>query len=325
MSGVASDIGQYVLRPTPEEVRETRVLYHSYDLSHVLEALPKIASLRALGLSVTTLTDPELLMHKLDFDFLFKTQFDEPFAGHELLTPALAAYQGIPALGPPAPVRALSEDKVLGKMMAASAGVEVARHQVINPRRQPGLSNLYPPGRWILKPRSGVMSEQIGFVDDAASWRKAIARASHPMHGGRDFLVEEFVPGLNLAVPVVDGLPPLAAFLEQGEARNNILTKSGKEGLTPDYRSDPYDGPGAAQARAAAARMAATITPFDYARFDFRFEPVSNRLVFLEVNIICAIGLYSVVTQAAALHGIDHATLIGHVFTHSLRRQRKPA
>jgi D-alanine-D-alanine ligase len=195
---------------------------------------------------------------------------------------------------------------------------------LIDPKN-PSISSTYPGGRWVLKPRCGVMSETLDVVDDAPSWRRAIGRAMHPMHGGQEFLAEEFIPGLNLAAPVIDGFPPnsFTAFLERGEKTHNILTKSGKEGTTADYGSEPYSGPGAAEATAAAAKLAAALGPLDFARFDFRFEPVSNRLVFLEVNINCAIGPLSVAGQAAALRGVDHLTLMRHIIAHSLRHQRK--
>ena len=78
-------------------------------------------------------------------------------------------------------------------------------------------------------------------------------------------------------------------------------------------------------AKAAAAKMAEVMGPFDYARFDFRYEPVSNRLVFLEVNMSCAMGPLTVLTRAAEKVGIDHPTLVGHILSHSLRRQRRAA
>jgi D-alanine-D-alanine ligase len=322
MSSVTTELEPMILRPTEEEVRNTRVLYFSYEVENTLEALPKIESLRGLGLSVTTMTESARLLEPLDFDFIFTTRLAEPFDGNEVLIPALGGLRGIAVLGPPPAVRAISEDKVVGKMMAQSVNVEVARHRVIKVR-EPALSRQYPGGRWILKPRTGVMSQYIGYIDDPSSWKKAMERATHPMHQGRDFLVEEFVPGLNIAVPVIEGLPIRSAHLERGETRHNILTRDGKEGRDASYDNEVYEGPGAAEARAAAARMAAAMSPFDYARFDFRYEPVSNRLVFLEVNACCAMGPYSVVARSARRLGLDHQTMTGHIFTHSLRRQRR--
>jgi D-alanine-D-alanine ligase len=330
---LAADIGKAILRPTPEEVRDTRVLFHSRyatDLSveqwnqfgyTVAYHKAVVETLRTLGLRVTTGSDVEMLFRPLEFDFIWFTQVEAPFQGHELLIPTVAALRGISFLGPSAPVRAFSEDKVVGKALASAVNVDVAEHRVINPRA-PGAGDLDLAGRWVLKPRTGVMSEHITVVEGPGGWRYAIKRAGHTRHAGREFIAEEFVPGLNLAVPVIEGLPALPVFQERGEAKNNILTESGKEGKTNDYVSEVYTGPGAEEAQAAAARLASAIAPFDYARFDFRFDPAKNRLVFLEVNMNCAMGPASVLNRAAALRGIDYPTLVGHIFTHSLRRQR---
>jgi D-alanine-D-alanine ligase len=331
-----SDLSQFVLSPSPHEIRDTEVLFHTRHATDLTEERKRrfgytvvyheaiLTNLRGLGLNVTTGSDPEMLFRKLDFDYIWFTQIEDQFQGHELLIPAVAAMRGIAFLGPSAPVRALSEDKILAKALAASLGVEVAKHRIVGPAT-PGLSDLSLPGRWILKPRTGVMSEHLVFIDGEAGWPAALGIVTDPRHHGREFIAERFVPGLNLTVPVIEGFPlqSFPVFVERGESRNNILTEAGKEGHSPDYMSEPYSGPGAAEASAAAARLAAAIAPFDYARFDFRFDPEQSRLVFLEVNMNCAMGPAAVVSRAAELRGLNYRTLVGHVFTHSLRRQAK--
>jgi D-alanine-D-alanine ligase len=332
-----SDLIKYVLRPSSNEIRHTHVLFHTRHATDLTEERKRrfgytvvyheaiLKNLRDIGLKVTTGSDPEMLFKGLDFNYIYFTQIEDQFQGHELIIPCIAAFRGIPFLGPPAPVRALSEDKILAKALAASIGIEVAKHRVINPL-PPGILDIPFPGRgrWVLKPRTGVMSEHITFVDSEAGWRAALINAGAAGHAGREFIAERFVPGLNLTVPVIEGFPPQAfpVFVERGEPRNNILTEAGKEGHSKDYASEPYSGPGAAEASAAAVRLAAAITPFDYARFDFRFDPEQSRLVFLEVNMNCAMGPAAVVARAAALRGIDYQSLVGHIFVHSLRRQQ---
>jgi D-alanine-D-alanine ligase len=331
-----SDLSKYVLFPSPNEIRDTRVLFHTRHATDLTEERKRrfgytviyheaiLRTLRNIGLNVTPGSDPEMFFKGLDFDYIYFTQIEDQFQGHELLIPCIAAFRRIAFLGPAAPVRALSEDKILAKALAASIGIEVAKHRVISPRL-PGISDLSLPGRWIVKPRTGVMSEHIAFIEDEADWRAALTNVTDPRHAGREFIAERFVPGLNLTVPVIEGFPlqGFPVFVERGEPRNNILTEAGKEGHSTDYKSEPYSGPGADEASAAAARLAAAIAPFDYARFDFRFDPEQSRLVFLEVNMNCAMGPAAVVTRAAALQGIDYQSLVGHIFTHSLRRQQK--
>ncbi|MBV9997069.1 MAG: hypothetical protein JO127_17840 [Caulobacteraceae bacterium] len=331
--GSSSDLSRYVLAPTAEEIADTKVLFYApYAAALTEENLRKhgyvvtiqAALLRALrehGLDVTPASDPEILFGPFEFDYVFAYNILAPIEGRELLIPSIAAFRGVPFLGAPAPVRALSEDKTLAKALAASLGIEVAEHRVINPLRT---TDIALPGRWILKPRNGVMSREITLIEGEADWPAALAGAAHPRNEGRDFIAEAFVPGLNLTVPVVEGFPLQAfpVYMEQGEPRNNILTATGKDGRTSDYASEPYSGPGAAEASAAAARLAGALAPFDYARFDFRFDPERGRLVFLEFNIVCAAGPANVVAKAAAARGVDYKALIGHIFTRSLRRQR---
>ncbi len=323
-----------LLRPTAQELHDTKVLFlarHATNFSrarqqkygyHVVYHETLLKTLREIGLKVKPASDFKVLFDNRDYNYLYGIHSHALFDGHELLAPSIAAYHGIPFLGAPAPVRALSEDKVLGKEAAASVGIDVARHKVISPFA-PDLEDVFLPGSWILKPRGGIASDALMKVDNEADWREALSAVADPRNEGRDFLAEEFVPGLNLTVPVIEGLPPesLAVFVERGRAGDNLLTKEGKRGQKPDYASEPYSGPSAAQASAAAARLAAEITPFDYARFDFRFDPETERLVFLEMNIACNKSRASIVRKAALLHGIDYHAMVSHIFTFSLRRQ----
>jgi D-alanine-D-alanine ligase len=334
MGHAPSDLTQYIQRLSPDEIDGTHVLFHTRHATNLTrERFERVGytaryhaavlnALRSIGLQVTPASDPKMLFGELDFDYIYFTQIEDSFLGHELLIPCLAAFREIPFLGPPAPMRGLSEDKVLAKAVAASLGIEVAKHELISPVRTER-ATFSLPGRWVLKPRNGVMSEGVAFIDSKGGWRDALSRLVESRHADREFIAEEFVPGLNLTVPVIEGFPPQSfpVFAEHGDPKQNILTESSKEGLSSGYVSEPYFGPGAAEASAAAARLARILSPFDYARFDFRFDPERNRLVFLEVNMNCAMGPGAVVTRAAEMCGLDYQTLIGHVFAYSLRRQ----
>ncbi|RWB98411.1 MAG: hypothetical protein EOS07_34925 [Mesorhizobium sp.] len=327
---------EYLLTPSPEELAHTHVLFlarHALDSSperrakygyHVVYHAIMLETLRGLGFRVTPASEHEVLFGPLDFDFLYAIHSHAIFDGHELLAPAIAAYRGVPCLGASASSRAVSEDKVLAKQLAASLGLDVAKHRIMQPGE---VSNVKfsLPGSWIVKPRGGIASDAIVKVENEADWRDALTTISDPRHGGREFIAEEFVPGLNLTVPIVEGFPPgsLAVFEEHGRPGDNVLTNEAKRGLNSSYKSAPYDGPGAEEVSEATARMVAEMSPFDYARFDFRYDPDTRRTVFIEVNIACNMAPASAVYRSAALHGIKYEELVGHVLTHSLRRQRK--
>ena len=281
-----------------------------------------LKGLRHLGFKVTPESKPAVLLGPLDYDYIFAMHLKSSYDGHELLGAAIAAQRGIPFMGAPAPIRAMAEDKVLGKHVAASIGLDVVEHHLIDPLR-PETTEFLPPGRWVVKPRGGCDSIAIMLVEGEVAWRDVFVEIADPKYEGRQFIAERFVPGLNLTVPVIEGFPTRSfdVFLEKGRPSDNILDHASKIGQTPGYESDPYFGPGSMEASAAAAKMAAAIAPFDYARFDFRFDPESNRLVYLEANIVCALAPAAVVARAAEDKGITYPSLIGHIVTHSLRRQ----
>ena len=330
-SKLTANLSKFALRPSVKEVRDTHILYlarHATDMSpeqvkrhgySVTADAIILKTLRDIGFKVTAQSELEALFDRLDFDFIFSSNPQTAFEGHELLYAAIAAYRGIPFIGAPAPFRALAEDKILGKHVAASIGLEVAEHHLIDPAR-PEMADFSLPGRWIIKPRGGYDSISVILVDDEAAWRDAIKEAANPRHEGRKFFAEAFIPGLNFTVPVIEGFPPqsFAVFEERGRKGDNILDQAGKTGHAPTYSAEPYFGPGAEEASAAAA-----IAPFDYGRFDFRYDPDAKRLVFLEVNIVCAMGPATVLARAAALRGINYPSLVGHLVTQSLRHQRR--
>ena len=325
---------EYLLSPSPEELADTHVLFlarHALDSSperkalygyHVTYHAILLNTLRELGFKVTPASEHEVLLGPLDFDFLYAIHSHAIFDGHELLAPAIAAYRGVPCLGASAPTRAVSEDKILAKQVAASIGLDVARHKLIGSDDRIDL-----PGTWIVKPRGGIASDAVLKVESQEGWREALAIIADPKHRGRDFIAEEFVPGLNLTVPVVEGFPIglLAVFEERGRPGDNVLTNEAKRGLNNTYKSAPYEGPGSREVLEATIRMAAEISPFDYARFDYRFDPDTGRAVFIEVNIACNMAPASAVYRSVALHGIKYEELVAHVLTYSLRRQRKQA
>src|SRR5665213_1584035 len=186
MSDSQPNLIRHILRPSPDELRETHVLFHTKHATQLTQERTDrygytvvyhaaiFNTLRNIGLRVTAGSEPEMLFRALEFDYIYFTQVDLPFQGHELLIPCIAAYREIPFLGPSAPMRALSEDKILGKALATSVGVDVAKHVVINPIL-PGSSNLSMPGRWVVKPRNGVMSEHITFIESEGRWPAVLA------------------------------------------------------------------------------------------------------------------------------------------------------
>jgi D-alanine-D-alanine ligase-like ATP-grasp enzyme len=125
MLNAPSTLEHYILKLTPKEVQDARILYYFYNKNYIAELNGNIQSFEKLGLNVTIIDDPEVMLGSHDFNFILQPHLKSQSAGHELLVPAFAALRGVAVVGPPAPIRAMSEDKVLGKALAASVGVSV--------------------------------------------------------------------------------------------------------------------------------------------------------------------------------------------------------
>ncbi|MGZ9213985.1 MAG: GNAT family N-acetyltransferase, partial [Candidatus Binatia bacterium] len=160
-SSAESRLIRYLLSPSPEERAGTHVLFlarHALDSSperkakygyHVTYHAILLNAIRELGFKVTPASEYEVLFGPLNFDFLYAIHSHGKFDGHEFLASAIAAYRGIPCLGSSATTRAISEDKVLAKQVAASLGLDVAKHRIISPGLV-DIDGFSLPGSWIL-------------------------------------------------------------------------------------------------------------------------------------------------------------------------------
>ena len=67
--------------------------------------------------------------------------------------------------------------------------------------------------------------------------------------------------------------------------------------------------------------LAREFWPFDYGRFEFRYDPEFDALLFMEVNLSCNLWSQKTISRSAATIGVDHATLVESIVAHSLGRQ----
>ena len=68
-------------------------------------------------------------------------------------------------------------------------------------------------------------------------------------------------------------------------------------------------------------RLLPELWPFDYGRFEFRYDPATNDLLFMEVNLSCNLWSKKTISRSAASIGVDHAALVETIVGHSLARQ----
>jgi D-alanine-D-alanine ligase len=181
-----------------------------------------------------------------------------------------------------------------------------------------------PPfaGPYFVKHRFGAASDGISAESIQDEWGGAGRMAASLIDRGMPALVESYVPGIDVTVPVLGGNPPIVlGVVRPGSNKaGGIITEDLKRNDPLGYRI--YD-PGKktyADLAADALRLWQTAGPMDYCRLDYRFDPDTGKRYFLEFNICCHIGRSGAICLAASQYGLTQADVLGHVVEYGLRR-----
>jgi len=282
--------------------------------------------LESIGLERLQLADSyEALFAHPGCDFVFPLLNRGGFLNSEMLLPLLATRLGIPFLGASPILRGLSDDKHLTKLEARSRGIPTAPWAIYR-RGAPVDSAACPKGeRLVIKPNASSASWG---VRDASDWAKARQAIAEIHDEGHDAIVEPFLDGSDVEVPVIMGggvpvIMPMMLFEQADPA--HLRTYAEKRDLVErgqKYRLNPFDGSEFAPAITAYTKaMAGVFFPFDYGRFEFRLDPVTGTLNFMEVNLNCNLWSEKVFGRSAQLLGWTHADLIETILCESLQRQ----
>ena len=297
--------------PDPED--GTHAVYH-----HEL-----LETMRMAGLFVSAADRYEALFEKPDADFVFPLLNRGGFLNSEMLAPLLLTRHGLPFLGAAPMLRGLSEDKHLMKTAARLRSVPVTDWAIV--RR--GQGKIEPPlFRWerlVVKPNASSASWGVRILDE---WSAARAHAEHLLAGGHDVILEPYAPLIDIAVPVVgaDGpwlLPPMGYFPDVPGLRSY----EEKRGLAGTDEEDPLrivDDPALVERLDRAVRaLLPELWPFDYGRFEFRYDPATDDIIFMEVNLSCNLWSKKTISRSARTLGVSHARLVETIIAHSLLRQ----
>ena len=147
------------------------------------------------------------------------------------------------------------------------------------------------------------------------------------MHAlGHDALVEPFLEGSDIEVPVVTiGDPvilPMMIFRQADPShlrtfyeKRDLVDRSAK------YSLDPFaDAEIAERITGYTRRLWEEYRPFDYGRFEFRVNEATGEVTFLELNLNCNLWSQKVFGRAALLAGWTQEQLIETILAESLRR-----
>jgi D-alanine-D-alanine ligase len=228
---------------------------------------------RAVAIDVTG-SIPGLVarLRRVAPDVVLNLAEGERGAFREAFYPALLDQLGLRHTGSSASALAICLDKALAKRVVAAAGVAVPGGQLV--RCLAELGEL-PPPPLIVKPNFEGSSKGLALVTRDVREAVVAALARYP----DGVLVEDYVPGEDVAVGWVDGLGLLPAIhYRHARAIYDYALKH----ETPDGVSVEL-APLSPALRDAAARAFAALGVTGYGRADFRVTPAGEP-VFLELN-----------------------------------------
>ena len=296
---------------------------HPDDGNHAVYHVEIRTILEGLGLNLELANSFDVLFERPNADFVFPLLNRAGFLNSEMLCPLLCTRLGLPFVGASPILRGLSDDKHLAKRAAEAAGVSTAPWAVYR-RGAPVMEAACPPAeRWVVKPNASSASWG---VRDGTDWAGVRAAIGELHDEGHDVIVEPFVVGSDVEVPVITiGDPvilPMMIFRQADPAhlrtyyeKRDLVDRSAKYSLSP-FEDDEVAGRIADYTR----RLWAEYRPFDYGRFEFRVNEDTGDVRFLEVNLNCNLWSGKVFGRAAKLAGLTHPELIETILTDSLRR-----
>lgn len=284
-------------------------------------------TLEEIGLNVVAASTYEAITEKPDVDFVIPLLNRGGFVHSEMLAPLLLTRYGLPFLGAAPIIRGLTDNKHLTKLVARARDVPTADWKFY--RRDDG--RVTPPDfiaeRLIVKPNASSASWGIGIYDN---WHDAAGQIRWLHERGHDAIVEEWVPLIDIGVPVIGGafgrpwiLPPMIYSPEDPFA---LRSYEEKRGLVPSEQLDPLarveDLQLVSRLETAVEPLLEEIWPFDYGRFEFRFDPATGALSFMEVNLSCNLWSKKTISRSARTLGMSHRDVVETILAGSLGRQR---
>jgi D-alanine-D-alanine ligase len=312
------------LRPLtiPDEARgRLRILFiakhalwegglHPEDGNHALYHVEVREILKGLGLDLVLADKYEALFDKPDVDFVFPLLNRGGFLNSEMMLPLLCTRHGLPFL--------------LTKMAAAARGIPTAPWAIYR-RGAPVTPARCPPGeRMVIKPNASSASWG---VQDAHDWAGVEAAIADIHSQGHDAIVEPFLNGSDVEVPVitVGGEPAIMPMMlfEQADPshlrtyyeKRDLVDRAQKYQLV-EFTDREWMPVIAEHVR----NIAEEFRPFDYGRFEFRLDREGGKVQFLEVNLNANLWSQKVYGRSAELAGLSQEQLIETILAESLGR-----
>lgn len=223
-------------------------------------------------------------------------------------------WMGIPYTHSGVRASALAMDKVAAKAVFRAAGLPVADGHLVDTAALEAADPIARP--YVIKPSNEGSSVGVTIIRDGDNRRAEVARA---WRFGSSALVEEYIPGRELTVGVMEDRPLAVTEIIAGNAFYDYESKYADGGSRHVVPADI--GPGVAErAKAAAVAAHRALGCRGATRADFRFDGARDRLALLEVNTQPGLTPTSLLPEQAALCGIDFAALCLWMVEHAACR-----
>lgn len=281
-----------------------------------------------------TLHDLVDRLRSVEPDLVFNTAEGTKGKTREALYPAVFDELGLPYTGSDAHCLTVTLDKYLTNLVVERAGVRVPRNQYRT--AADGGGEGYCPFPCIAKPNFEGSSKGItdaSVVTDSTALVGTLQRVLKAYPDG--VLIEEFIPGTDVAVGFIEGLGPEVMTPCSYEYRTELASKH----RIYDYRMKNEAGPMEdalvihcparlpskviAEIRQSAKKAVKALGLRNLARFDFRVRD-DGTVFFIEANANPSLEKGASLYIAAAEHGLSTpAALLGHVITNATTRWAK--
>jgi D-alanine-D-alanine ligase len=228
---------------------------------------------------------------------------------------------GVPYLGATPILRGLSDDKHLMKMAARARGVPTANSAIFRRNAPVDPITDWSADRYVVKPNASSASWGVSAENDWAGVKNAV---EHLHDEGHDALVEPFLSGIDVELPVIGARKaqflPLMRFDHDTEVLRTYAEKRGFESSEAKLVQET-DPAFIAKVQELTRKLLPELWPFDYGRFEFRLNPATGEINFLEVNLQCNIWSQRVIGRAAVIAGISYPELLETILAGAMARQ----
>ncbi|MEO0974381.1 MAG: phosphoribosylglycinamide synthetase, partial [Pseudomonadota bacterium] len=218
-------------------------------------------------------------------------------------------------------VRGVTDDKHLMKRLATALGVRTPPWAYYAKHGGEHTPPDFAYDALIVKPNASSASWGIALHSD---WNEALHAVEALQTEGHDVIVEQYIEGVDLAVPVVGSITPwyLPVIRYAGD-EGAIRTYEQKRDLVPSStRHELVDDATLVDAiMRDTQRIVDDLWPFDHGRLEFRFDTNTQQIYFIEMNVNCNLWSQKTIASVAAQIGVSHGELIETIVCHSLCRQ----